>query len=52
MIQWLIFVGATMFIGLLGWWGWDEIALWYDHEQHELLLDELWFDDDDLAESA
>ncbi len=52
MIEYLIFISAVLFIGLLGWWGWDEISLWYDHEQHELLLDQLWADDDDLAESA
>ncbi len=52
MIQWVLFISAVLFIGLVGWWGWDEISLWYDHEQHELLLDQLWSDDDDLAESA
>ncbi len=52
MIEYLVFAGATLLIGLAGWWSWDEISLWYDHEQRELELDRLWADDDDLADSA
>lgn len=52
MAGWLVFTAAVLFITVTGWMFWNDIAEWFDQAQHEALLDELWADDDDLAESA
>lgn len=52
MAGWLVFTGALLLIAVTCWLFWNDIADWYELEQHELLLDELWADDTDLADSA
>ncbi len=51
-IAYLEFAAVCIGLGVLGLFFWDDMTDLYDREQHELLLDELWADDDDLAESA
>ncbi len=51
-VTWILFIGIQAVIALFGLVMWDRISEFYEQAQHELLLDELWADDDDLAESA